>query len=40
MHANAFRHFHDYHLTENCKLCDSYVTELADEQFTQGVIIS
>jgi hypothetical protein len=40
MHANAFRHFYDYHFTENCEIWDTYVTELSDEQFTQGVIIS
>ena len=37
MHANAFRHFYDYHFTENRKLWDSYVTPLSLEQFTQHV---
>jgi uncharacterized damage-inducible protein DinB len=35
MHANAFRHFYDYHFTENRKIWDRYVTQLSDEQFTQ-----
>ena len=35
MNANAFRHFYDYHFTENCKIWESYVTPLSDEQFTQ-----
>ena len=37
MNANAFRHFYDYHFTENRKLWDSYVTPLSLEQFTQHV---
>ena len=37
MNANAFRHFYDYHFTENRKIWDSYVTQLSDEQFTQAV---
>ena len=35
MNANAFRHFYDYHFTENRKIWDSYVTQLSYEQFTQ-----
>ena len=35
MNANAFRHFYDYHFTENRKIWDSYVTPLSYEQFTQ-----
>ena len=35
MDANAFRHFYDYHFTENRKIWDSYVTPLTHEQFTQ-----
>lgn len=35
MNANAFRHFYEYHFTENRKIWDSYVTPLAHEQFTQ-----
>jgi uncharacterized damage-inducible protein DinB len=37
MNANAFRHFYDYHLTENRKIWDSYITPLSQEQFTQDV---
>ncbi len=37
MNADAFRHFYEYHFTENRKLWDSYVTPLSYEQFTQKV---
>jgi uncharacterized damage-inducible protein DinB len=37
MNADAFRHFYDYHFTENRKIWDRYVTPLSDEQFTQTV---
>jgi uncharacterized damage-inducible protein DinB len=37
MDANAFRHFYEYHFTENRKIWDSYVTLLSHEQFTQKV---
>jgi uncharacterized damage-inducible protein DinB len=37
MNANAFRHFYDYHFTENRKMWDRYVTRLSHEQFTQDV---
>ena len=37
MNANAFHHFYEYHLTENRKIWDSYVTPLSYEQFTQAV---
>jgi uncharacterized damage-inducible protein DinB len=37
MNADAFRHFYEYHFTENRKIWDSYVTQLSDEQFTQDV---
>ena len=37
MNANAFRHFYDYHFTENRKIWDSYITPLPHEQFTQDV---
>jgi uncharacterized damage-inducible protein DinB len=40
MDANAFRHFYDYHFTENRKTWDSYVTQLSHEQFTQDVAYS
>lgn len=37
MNVPAFRHFYDYHFTENRKLWDRYVTALSHEQFTQAV---
>jgi uncharacterized damage-inducible protein DinB len=37
MNANAFRHFFDYHFTENRKIWDTYITSLSLEQFTQDV---
>jgi uncharacterized damage-inducible protein DinB len=37
MNANAFRHFYEYHFTENRKIWDRYVTPLSYEQFTQAV---
>ena len=37
MNANAFRHFYDYHFSENRKIWDTYVTALSQEQFTQHV---
>ena len=37
MNANAFRHFYEYHFTENRNIWDSYVTLLSYEQFTQDV---
>ena len=37
MNADAFRHFFDYHFTENRKIWDSYVTQLSHERFTQDV---
>ena len=37
MNANAFRHFYEYHFTENRKLWERYVTQLSPEQFTQTV---
>lgn len=37
MNANAFRHFYEYHFTENRKIWDSYVTQLSHKQFTQNV---
>jgi uncharacterized damage-inducible protein DinB len=35
MNADAFRHFYNYHFTENRKIWDNYVTQLSHEQFTQ-----
>ena len=37
MNADGFRHFYDYHLTENRKIWDDCVTPLSREQFTQDV---
>jgi uncharacterized damage-inducible protein DinB len=37
MNANAFRHFYEYHFTENRKIWDSYVTQLSHEQFTKDI---
>jgi len=37
MNADAFRHFYGYHLAENRKTWDSYITSLSHEQFTQSV---
>ena len=37
MNADAFRHFYDYHFTENRKIWDSYVASLSPEQFTQDM---
>jgi uncharacterized damage-inducible protein DinB len=37
MDAKAFRHFYDYHFTENRKIWENYVTSLTPEQFTQHV---
>jgi uncharacterized damage-inducible protein DinB len=40
MNANAFRHFYEYHFTENRKIWDTYITSLSREQFTQNVVYS
>jgi len=37
MNANAFRHFYNYHFTENRKIWDSYIVPLSYEQFTQEI---
>jgi uncharacterized damage-inducible protein DinB len=37
MHADAFRHFYDYHFAENRTIWDSHVTQLSREQFTRPV---
>ena len=36
MNASAFRHFFDYHFTENRKIWNSYVASLTHEQFIQN----
>jgi uncharacterized damage-inducible protein DinB len=35
MNADAFRHFYDYHFTENRKIWETCITRLSPEQFTQ-----
>jgi uncharacterized damage-inducible protein DinB len=40
MNADAFRHFYEYHFTENRKIWDSYIVPLSHEQFTQNVSYS
>jgi len=35
MNADAFRHFYEYHFSENRKIWDSYITPLSQEQFLQ-----
>jgi uncharacterized damage-inducible protein DinB len=35
MNANAFRHFYNYHFSENRKIWDTYITSLSQQQFTQ-----
>jgi uncharacterized damage-inducible protein DinB len=40
MNANAFRHFCDYHFSENRKIWDSYVSQLSQDEFTQDVAYS
>ena len=37
MNATAFRHFYNYHYTENRKIWDSCIAPLSYEQFTQDV---
>ena len=34
MNADAFRHFYNYHFTENRNIWDTYITPLSQEQFT------
>jgi len=37
MNADAFRHFYDYHFTENRKIWDTHIASLSQEQFTRPV---
>jgi uncharacterized damage-inducible protein DinB len=37
MNADAFRHFYNYHFSENRKMWDVYILPLSQEQFTQVV---
>jgi uncharacterized damage-inducible protein DinB len=36
MNADAFRHFYDYHFSQNRHIWDTYITPLSDEQFAQN----
>jgi uncharacterized damage-inducible protein DinB len=40
MNADAFRHFYNYHFSENRNLWDSYISQLSQDQFTQGAAYS
>ncbi len=40
MNADAFRHFYNYHFSENRSLWDKHVMSLSQEQFTQPVAYS
>src|SRR6266849_2766546 len=40
MNADAFRHFYDYHFSENRNIWDTYIAALSDEQFAQNVSYS
>ncbi len=40
MNANAFRHFYEYHFSENRTIWDAYITSLSHEQFTQTTAYS
>ena len=40
MNANAFRHFYDYHFSENRNIWETYIASLSGEQFTQDVSYS
>lgn len=37
MNADAFRHFFEYHFTENRHIWNDYVVQLSQQQFTQDV---
>ncbi len=37
MNADAFRHFYDYHFSENRKIWDRHVASLSQEKFTREV---
>jgi uncharacterized damage-inducible protein DinB len=40
MMADVFRHFYDYHFSENRNVWDTYIGPLSDEQFMQDVSYS
>jgi uncharacterized damage-inducible protein DinB len=37
MNADAFRHFYNYHFTENRKIWDAHITSLSQEEFIQNM---
>ncbi|MBC7870442.1 MAG: DinB family protein [Chitinophagaceae bacterium] len=37
MNADAFRHFYNYHFSENRKIWDTHITPLSQKQFTQHI---
>jgi uncharacterized damage-inducible protein DinB len=37
MNADAFRHFYDYHFTENRSIWDNYVAQLSHQQFAKPI---
>ncbi len=37
MNADAFRHFYEYHFSENRKIWDAYIPQLSQEQFAREV---
>ncbi len=37
MNADAFRHFYEYHFSENRKIWDSYIVPLPQEKFIQDM---
>jgi len=37
MNADAFRHFYNYHFSENRNIWETYITTLSDTQFTQDI---
>lgn len=40
MNADAFRHFYEYHFSENRKIWDPCVSQLSDQQFIQALSYS
>ena len=40
MNADAFRHFFNYHFSENRNIWDKYITPLSEEQFTESASYS
>lgn len=40
MNADAFRHFYEYHFSENHKIWDTHIVSLTQEQFMQPISYS